>query len=548
MYSHYDFGVRISDSTINGYKTSFLIHFKLTCIKRFINMRSAIIVSLIFTAISSNVVFAQLKELKPATPNASAEAIALLNLYYSISGKYILTGQHNYPNIKDRNSVFAAKYIGKDPVIYSTDWGFERDGNTDSYLARPDIVKEAIRQHRNGAIVTICWHAVPPTADEPVTFRPLPGADPDSLASIQGQLTNQQFQDVLTPGTALYKHWCSQVDSVAKYLKMLQEAHVPVLWRPYHEMNGNWFWWGGRQGTYSTSALYRQLFDRLVNYHKLNNLVWMWNVDRPHNEVMNFRNFYPGIDFFDIASLDVYHNDFNKNYYDSLLILAKGKPIAFGEVGNPPATEIIEEQPLWASYVVWAGMVRNTSKNKYDKILKNDHYLFQDDSNYRIVTDTYRKSCNLSQTVNNQSGITDLSGNWLFNEEKSSLGDFGASMLPYKMKVLQTANHIFISKTIILEYLDNRTDTMTLSLKGEEYKSETWNAPMITTANLQAGNDTLIIRSVVKFTFNNQPSESVTNEKWFLENNHQSLIIEQHSNSFWGIRDIKMVFDRIYSE
>ena len=131
--------------------------------------------------------------IQPVTPNASPEVKALLKFLYSISGKYTLTGQHNYPNTKDRNSQFAAKYIGKTPVIWSTDMGFAKDGDTDSYHARPDIVEEAKRQHRLGSIITICWHAVPPTADEPVTFRPPAGATPDSLTSVQGQLQDRQF-------------------------------------------------------------------------------------------------------------------------------------------------------------------------------------------------------------------------------------------------------------------------------------------------------------------------------------------------------------------
>ena len=109
---------------------------------------------------------------EPVTPNASPEAKALLELTYSISGKYTLTGQHNYPATRDRNSQFAAEYSGQTPAIWSTDMGFAEAGDTDSYLARPDIVKEAIRQHKKGSIITICWHAVPPTADEPVTFQP----------------------------------------------------------------------------------------------------------------------------------------------------------------------------------------------------------------------------------------------------------------------------------------------------------------------------------------------------------------------------------------
>src|SRR5208283_458821 len=118
---------------------------------------------------------------RPVTPQASPEAVALLQLLYDVSGKYLLTGQHNYPAVGARNSEFASKYIGKTPVIFGKDLGFAKEGDTDSYLARPDIVKEAIRQHQMGSLVALCWHAVPPTADEPVTFRPLPGADPKVL-------------------------------------------------------------------------------------------------------------------------------------------------------------------------------------------------------------------------------------------------------------------------------------------------------------------------------------------------------------------------------
>jgi mannan endo-1,4-beta-mannosidase len=133
-----------------------------------------------------------------------------LKFFYEISGQYLLTGQHNFPNVKDRNTQFAKEFIGKTPVMYSTDWGFERDGNSDSYLARPDIVKEAISQHQLGSIMTICWHAVPPTANEPVTFQPLPGADTTKLASVQGKLLDQQFRDLLTPGTSIYKDIAAQ--------------------------------------------------------------------------------------------------------------------------------------------------------------------------------------------------------------------------------------------------------------------------------------------------------------------------------------------------
>jgi mannan endo-1,4-beta-mannosidase len=209
---------------------------------------------MVFLCLCVSNVFGIDDNINPVSPDASPEARALLKLLYNISGKYMFTGQHNYPATADKNSRFAAKYIGKTPLIWSTDWGFAKENDTDSYLARPDIVREAIRQHHLGSLITICWHAVPPTADEPVVFRSLQETAPESLASVQGQLLDQQFADILMPGTELNQRWCAQVDTIAFYLKKLEEAKVPVLWRPYHEMNGNWFWWGGRVGEFSTIA------------------------------------------------------------------------------------------------------------------------------------------------------------------------------------------------------------------------------------------------------------------------------------------------------
>ncbi len=293
---------------------------------------------------------------KPVTPKAAPEAVELLKLIYSLSGRHTMTGQHNFPNTKDKYTQRAAQSWGKIPAVYGQDMGFAKEGDQDSYLARPEIVVECKRQYAMGSIITICWHAVPPTADEPVTFRPRSGTPaPEKLASVQGKLTDEQFKDVLTPGTDLYKHWCVQVDTVAGFLKQLQEARVPVLWRPYHEMNGDWFWWGGRRGECSTARLYRQIFDRYVNHHKLTNLVWVWSVDRPERADRQFADYYPGADCFDIASLDVY-GEFKQSYYDDLLNVAAGKPLALAEVGRPPTIEILAKQPGWTWWMTWAGM------------------------------------------------------------------------------------------------------------------------------------------------------------------------------------------------
>ncbi len=485
----------------------------------------------------------------PVSPNSSTEAKALLKFLYSTSGNYILTGQHNFPNIKGRNTQFAAEYIGKTPLVYSTDWGFAKDSDTDSYLARPDIVKKAIELNKEGYIITICWHAVPPTANEPITFRPRTGkVAPDSLASVQGQLLDQQFQDVLTPGTYLYKKWCSQVDTIAKYLKELQAAHVPIIWRPYHEMNGSWFWWGGRTGKYSSRVLYTQLFNRLTHYHKINNLIWVWNVDRPHNDNMQFSKYNPGEKYFDIASIDIYGNDFNQLYYDSLLNLSKGKLITLGEVGNPPSPEIMKMQPKWSYYVIWAGMVRNTNKNAYKALLNDPRYLWLGDSAYCKLMVPYRMSCNLLPLKENiykpNYQKPNFTGEWIFNEESSKLDKMGVNGLPYKLNIVQKGNDFMLQKSYILEYAEDKVTTDNLKLDGSECKSEFMKSPMIIKAHWQNNSDTLIIESDTKLQDWNKPIDIFSNEQWILNNHGKVITIIVNSKAFKGEQNYTMVFDK----
>jgi mannan endo-1,4-beta-mannosidase len=280
----------------------------------------------------------------PVNPHASLEARALLNYLYSISGHYILTGQHNYPNTIANWTDRAYDFTGKYPAVYGQDFGFQGGTDKDSTLARPALVEEAMRQYRNGAIVTFTWHAVRPTEDEPVTFRD----------SVQGHLSDFEWRELLTPGTNLHKRWCAQVDVIAGYLKQLRDARVPVLWRPYHEVNGNWFWWGGRKGKDGSAALYRQLFDRFVNRHHLDNLVWVWNANAPGSGGSGpgpYPDYFPGLEYADALSVDIY-GEFKQSFYDDLLALAGSKPVALGEVGGIPSPATLKDQPKYTWFIL----------------------------------------------------------------------------------------------------------------------------------------------------------------------------------------------------
>jgi mannan endo-1,4-beta-mannosidase len=283
----------------------------------------------------------------PVNPNADAKTASLLSYLYQINGKFILSGQHGGGN-RFIDSVRAI--AGKRPALWGSDfiWHGSKDEGQ-------KVVDEAIEKNREGYLVTLMWHQGRPTDNPPYGWK----------ESIQGKLTDEQWQQLITPNTELNKKWLAQIDVVASYLKQLQQAGVPVLWRPYHEMNGVWFWWGNRPGKNGVIRLWKMMYNRYVNYHHLNNLLWVWGAngprDIPLDEAYAYRDFYPGAKYVDVLGADVYHSDYEQKDYNELLKLARGKIIALTEVGELPKSEILKAQPKWAWFLVWTDFLWNNN-------------------------------------------------------------------------------------------------------------------------------------------------------------------------------------------
>jgi mannan endo-1,4-beta-mannosidase len=287
-------------------------------------------------------------------PNPSPEVVALLNYIYSISGKHTLAGQHCMPLAGSTRLAGIHKYTNLYPALFGQDFGFSEPGTWDGINYRQQIVDEAIRRHHEGFIITLMWHAVRPIEDEPVVFE----------ESIISDLTDAQWQALITPGTHINERWQSQVDVIAWFLKQLRNADVPVLWRPYHEMNGNWFWWGKKTGETGYVKLYRMLFERLTYFHGLNNLIWVFNGNEVSEHVDAYTPYYPGDDVVDVLATDVYRGGFADEDYEQLLALAGERPIALGEVGYLPTPEKLRQQPCWTWFMAWGEPVGEWSDGK----------------------------------------------------------------------------------------------------------------------------------------------------------------------------------------
>ena len=143
-------------------------------------------------------------------------------------------------------------------------------------------------------------------------------------------------------GTGENKVFTEDLKNAAAYLKLLRDADIPVLWRPFHEAAGGWFWWG------KDAASFKSLWIAMFNYFKtegLDNLIWVWTTEG------NDADWYPGDQYVDIVGRDVYNKETADcvSEYTSIAENYGNKIVSLSECGT---VGLISEQ--WASGARWS--------------------------------------------------------------------------------------------------------------------------------------------------------------------------------------------------
>lgn len=308
----------------------------------------------------------------PVNPNATEEVTGLINYLYSISGEKILSGQHCYSKALQSfsDSVFAI--TGKHQVVWGADFSYSN--------LRLTMLQEAIKKHQQGHIVTLMYHQGAPS-----------DSIPKGTSRVRYVMTEKEWKDLITPGTKINQNWLKNIDEVAAGLKILQENNIPVLWRPYHEMNGTWFWWCDKKGEDGFIKLWKMMYDRFTNYHKLNNLIWVWNANAPrdkkNDEAYAYDLYYPGNDYVDVLATDIYHNDYKQSHHDELLNLGKGKLIAIGECGKLPTPELLEQTNKYVWFMEWAGWLWRHNDKEDVRRLYHDERVVTLDEHRKLFSD-----------------------------------------------------------------------------------------------------------------------------------------------------------------
>ena len=291
---------------------------------------------------------------------------ALMTYLASIEGKAILTGQHTKTMAQEELHHIEA-VTGKRPALL----GFELLGYSPNIrldTADEDCTREVEENRgtlqrawewaRLGGIITFTWH----------WFSPLGGRD----KSFYTDNTDFDARQALVDGTEENRAFLHDLDHMAGLLRPFCEANVPILWRPFHESEGRWFWWGA-QGMVTARALYRFMFRYYTEHHHLHNLIWVWNNPDPAG--------YVGDDCCDIISLDMYppahaHSAFENRWAALQGVTPAAKGCAIGETGViPDGDDLAARKTPWLWYMTWSGEFCLTeAHNTFDALRRLYHH------------------------------------------------------------------------------------------------------------------------------------------------------------------------------
>lgn len=275
---------------------------------------------------------ARCAEERPADAKADPCVRRLLHRLRQNAGRKMLSGQTDYENI-----LWVEQNAGRAPVILALDFG----GTPRRQGGHPEDVSVPLQWARRGGIVAYQWHWISPTkAHNRDKGFYTDGTDFDLAATLDHPEGND------------YKQMLADIDDVATSLRALEKAKVAVLFRPLHEAQGGWFWWGAK-GAGPCKKLYDLMFDRITRVDGVHNVAWVWNVLPESQNKGNPADWYPGNDLVDVLATDYLQA---KSDYDCLSKLCDGrKVIGLAETMNPPdpGASIADGAP-WAYWVAWA--------------------------------------------------------------------------------------------------------------------------------------------------------------------------------------------------
>ena len=288
----------------------------------------------------------------PVDPNASLNTKIVKRYLADIYGNRVLTGQFVSAGTNTEiNAVYMStgRYAAlrcADIGIFSTNYeGYDKNSENE--------ISTAISWWKGGGLVSYSWYWQPPLTDKRSCFSELTDFD------LKKAVTDSDVADMSAASLEAYLQTgriskecmalISDIDAIAEKLKLLDEAGVPVLFRPMPEAGNGWYWWGRDSESYLW--LYNFLFKRMTAYHQLTNIIWVWNGES--------YDYYPGDDKVDIVGMDIYTSydiSGNNRLMDAKSYTIKSKAAALTECGRIPNPDTLaRDGAYWLWFALWKG-------------------------------------------------------------------------------------------------------------------------------------------------------------------------------------------------
>ncbi len=288
-----------------------------------------------------------LKGSKLINKNADYNAQALYNYLCESYGSRVLTGQHDtVGSMTETRKIY--ELTERFPAIRFGDlMPFTQD-----MIIGENELEYAERWADEGGIVSYMWHWYSPTdgsscyADE-TDFDITKAVTKEKIYSLSDKelVKLRQSGKISEQCLAIVR----DIDKISEKLGELQKKGIAVIWRPLHEASNGYFWWGHDKESYLW--LWKLLYQRQTEYHKLNNLIWVWSAQDA--------GWYVGDELCDIISVDIYDQGNVDGQVEKLLYMkdiTSKKPIAMSECGTTPSIQSIADLHAFWSYIgQWGG-------------------------------------------------------------------------------------------------------------------------------------------------------------------------------------------------
>lgn len=248
-----------------------------------------------------NFVFGQIDK------NATNETKALYKNLKDISKKHILFGHqhaleygHGWSGGLDRSDVKSV--CGSHPAVIGVDFsGLSGRPKEDIEKYKEVMCKNVIATYERGGVTTVSWHFSNPASEGGFYWKEGVSAPAISLIK-EGGSHHQQYIEIL-----------KTIADFAHSVKAKDGKLAPMIFRPFHEFDGDWFWWGK---PHCSREDFIEVWKFTVSYLRDNlgvhNLIYAFSPDNKFNTEEEYLERYPGDDYVDLVGMDNY-GDFGRD-------------------------------------------------------------------------------------------------------------------------------------------------------------------------------------------------------------------------------------------